>query len=809
MHIILLTGAGLIGLPILLHLIMRQEPKKLQFPAFRFLKLRRRINQRKMRLRHFFLLLLRMILIALIALALFQPKVVSDGFNFGESPVSAVIVLDTSPTMGMILAEDRSGLSPARQAGLRLLQESEQGPWTALDDARARIMELMQELPPGSRVAILDTSDRGEPIWERSLDDARKRIREIKRPRANSQSVSRTLETAYNLMYRTDQDSEHDVMPHLLAVFSDRTTTSWDTNSLQALQGMRDRVLQAMRERQIAEPKIHSIYVDVGVEKPNNLAITDIEMKPQIIPGNIPVQFKVKLEATGTVQNNVVTCRFDSEMETTNVAVKVQPGQPSEVPFARQGLKPGLHQAEIRLQTPDRLPFDDVRYLTFRVREPRKVLLIADAPTGLGGMAGGMAMLGKVADSTVVWRVSLEATTWYSCDIRTTEEVNAWRDAKDEKLPDGEKWGQYEAIVLAGLVAPKQEFWDLLFNLVDRNGGKIIVSPGGDEMLDDPMKPPRGYDYKKLLPGVFTERIDLDRTKEGVRWTWDELNFNHPLLAHFQPWLQNSTIDFIHDKPQVWGYWEVKDYPRESVVVFYADADEDATKRRPAILEKTVGKQGGKVILFTTAMDARFDDSVGRFKRKTGSWNDYPSTSFFLVLSNLTVRCLTGEQEDATYNFPTGSTVVLKWPQDARSRSKIYYLSGPDVDEKTAVQRWDEKQNGYLRFPPERTTSAGNFTVISDPQDKTHPRWVEGFSLNPSADESNLDRLEVPSINDLFGPESVAPATKDLKLRDILSGKFDQPIELFPFLMILLLLFLAFENLLSNKFYKQPKQPVA
>ena len=33
-----ITGAALVGLPILLHLIMRQEPKRLPFPAFRFLK---------------------------------------------------------------------------------------------------------------------------------------------------------------------------------------------------------------------------------------------------------------------------------------------------------------------------------------------------------------------------------------------------------------------------------------------------------------------------------------------------------------------------------------------------------------------------------------------------------------------------------------------------------------------------------------------------------------------------------------------------------------------------------------------------
>src|SRR5262249_53907818 len=100
---ILLTGAALVGLPVLLHLIMRQEPKRLPFPAFRFLKQRRQINQRKVRLRHFLLLLLRMALIALICLSLWQPTTLSEGFSLrGGRPIAVVVVLDTSPSMGYV-----------------------------------------------------------------------------------------------------------------------------------------------------------------------------------------------------------------------------------------------------------------------------------------------------------------------------------------------------------------------------------------------------------------------------------------------------------------------------------------------------------------------------------------------------------------------------------------------------------------------------------------------------------------------------------------------------------------------------------
>ena len=65
--------------------------------------------------------------------------------------------------------------------------------------------------------------------------------------------------------------------------------------------------------------------------------------------------------------------------------------------------------------------------------------------------------------------------------------------------------------------------------------------------------------------------------------------------------------------------------------------------------------------------------------------------------------------------------------------------------------------------------------------------------------------MPVEQIEAIFGPKSVTTSDKERKIQDILGGKFSAPMELFPFLMILLLFFLAFENLLSNKFYKQAK----
>src|SRR5262249_45163858 len=133
---ILLGGLVLAGVPILLHLIMRQKPKVLLFPAFRFLMQRHRKNQRKLRLRHLLLLALRMLLIAAICLALARPRLVDRAFGLqSDRPVAAVLVIDTSPSMAYKTSD-----------GV-----------TRLAEAQKRALELLDELPEGSRIAVLDT----------------------------------------------------------------------------------------------------------------------------------------------------------------------------------------------------------------------------------------------------------------------------------------------------------------------------------------------------------------------------------------------------------------------------------------------------------------------------------------------------------------------------------------------------------------------------------------------------------------------------------------------------------------------------
>src|SRR5262249_42539271 len=92
----------------------------------------------------------------------------------------------------------------------------------------------------------------------------------------------------------------------------------------------------------------------------------------------------------------------------------------------------------------------------------------------------------------------------------------------------------------------------------------------------------------------------------------------------------------------------------------------------------------------------------------------------------------------------------------------------------------------------------GNYSLV-DPDDK----MTAAFSVNLPPGESELARTPDDQIEGLFGTGSILTLGFETSFRDALQGHWSQPVELFPWLMIVLLLALAVENLLANKFYKQ------
>ena len=772
-HPILITGLLLAGLPVVLHLIMRQEPKRIIFPAFRFLQERQRTNQRKIRLRHWLLLALRMLLIVLIALALFQPSLVSSAFSFrSDQPVVAVIILDTSPSMGYILA-DRGSLNDTQQQGLRRLDEQPQGAWTALDEARARALEILDELPPNSVVAIVDPSDTNAD-WSNTLVEARRKIQALRKTRANALPITRSLATGYRLFAQVGDRFGPEAAQYgrFLAILSDRTESSWDASQL-------DDLIQARNA--VGTPAINSFYLDVGVAKPIDAAITELVADPILGYAGQPIRLRATLSAIGPKPaEQVLVCKVDGK-EVDKKSLTLTPGEIATVEFVLPTANEGWHQAELAFANTDALPQNNTRYITFRIETARRTLAIVDVPSpGFTLIGGAIAERGLADRLAWPWAVALKISRRYSCDIVTTNEFDAIKEIS-----------QYEMITLAGLSEPSDDLWAKLETYV-RSGGKLVVLPGGYGM-----KAERYQAAKKLLPAQYSgSPITLQKQpgrvadEVGIPWAWESVRYDNGLMKPFKAWLADPKHDFVQAPPKAWVYWVAEDANRAEVIATYADAPE-AEKRHPALLERTFGS--GKIIQFTTSMTAHTLPN-------NEQWNDYLTSSFYLTLVNEVARYLTGTALEPNYNHANTDPFSLTLPRDAATRPPTYYLGGPDISGQDAIVTRDET-SPLVRFRPERFPTPGNFRLESSEKEAAK-RYTEAFSLNQLASESQLTRMAIEPIEELLGQGAVSTPERNLNLRSGL-GAFQPPLQLFPFLMMLLVLFLAFENWMSNRFYRK------
>ncbi len=337
-HPTILYGLGLGLIPILLHFLMRPRPRKLIFPALRLIQVHRKTNKQRMRLRHIWLLLLRIAVIGLLVIAVARPRFPPANYALilretvtllailgvaavaywgvlsfwrkkrlpnhalsyrrsmlrGGTSIVAILLLlllVAWPYQRRVAAEIAAPL-PERALDLpvsavflfdsSLSMQYRLESKTRLEVAQQIASEQISSVPVGSRVAVADTSSDNPLLFQADLTVAQARVDALE-IRPVGIPLNDRLRAALQLQ---EEDSERirgaaSGIPEEKQ--SDRYLREIFLFTDMARSGWRSSASSLLRE-ELKRLSFVSVYlIDVGVEDPMNVGITSLSLSQQTL----------------------------------------------------------------------------------------------------------------------------------------------------------------------------------------------------------------------------------------------------------------------------------------------------------------------------------------------------------------------------------------------------------------------------------------------------------------------------------------------------------------------------------------------
>lgn len=479
---LLLCGLLAVALPVLIHIFSKPQLKRVRWAANRFLLASIQKNSRKMLVEDWLLLLLRCLLIIILILLFARPALLTSTteLSFSREPVTAVVVLDQSASMGQ-----------------------SDGTRTRFEQAKTMAAEVISKLAPGSSCALFLASDEvREVIAKPTADFAlfRRVLDQI--PATDRRSnLYPAIESAVKLLKASPGNRKE------LFILTDSQLPAWkDLENIRRV------------EREIkAEVGFHLLVI--GARGEDNLAVSSMALSETISAVNQPLQCSVSVTNWGAkaVEKIVVKLALDDEPPQSEVLIgRIEPGASQTVSLSVRPRNPGYHSLTATIPG-DRLPSDNQRSLAVLVLDQVRALLIEGTDNSDPAKRDAF-FLGHAL-----------------CPVRSDEMDRYFMKVTRGNLKQLESSTirQYEMIFLCNVGQLTPLGAQNLRQYVEQ-GGTLIVFPG-------PATDVAYYNTNRDLSVLLPVRIGPPRDVEkepGKSLTWQAKDYQHPLVTF---WNQSES----------------------------------------------------------------------------------------------------------------------------------------------------------------------------------------------------------------------------------------------------------------------------
>ncbi len=332
---IFLFGILAATVPLLIHLWSRRQAKTVDFSSLMFLLVAHRQSVRRIQLKHLLILLLRMAIIILIALALARP-LLKNQFSFAgaRAKTSSVIILDNSYSMAY------QGIEGQR-----------------FEKARVMALEVVQSLRRGDSTALILMSDIPDAVFRKltkDLDGVKQAIRQSQ-VSYRSTLVPPSIEMAHEIL-RESNDPNKEI--YLISDFGQNGWANWG------------------RVPNQSDARIFLLPTNDTVA--DNTSIEEVRFSNQLIGTYLPVQLHVSVSnhSDAPSEETTLTLFIDNQKRRT-VSFRAIANESVASIFTHNFESPGTHTGYLEL-TADRLNVDNRRYFAFDVHGQIRVLCVGD-----------------------------------------------------------------------------------------------------------------------------------------------------------------------------------------------------------------------------------------------------------------------------------------------------------------------------------------------------------------------------------------------------------------------------------------------
>jgi len=448
---VLLAGALLVVVPIVLHLVMRERPRHLEFPALRFVKRRREANRRRLRFRHLLLLLLRCAAILLLAFALARPIFQSAGpLGGGRTPVAAALAFDTRPRMEY-RHHNKTRLEVAKQMG----------------------QEVLEQLPHDSQLVVMDSAN-ARTRFDVDRGAAAQRIGQLT-VAGDANGLIEMVDNALRVVRSSDQERKE------IYLLTDMSASDWESSTNQA----------AWQRRLDENEEVDFYLIDIGIDQPQNFALGDLELSREVVAETDLLRVSTEVLHVGaagerTVQLFVLDDDGQAEKKGEKNVV-CRDGEATWVDFQATVGRVGTYRGYVQLARSDNLEVDNIRYFNVRVKPPWQVLIAAGDPPER--------------------RARMLATALSPPTLRRRGDAQYEFDIVSHDTLAGRPLQSFDAIWLLDPPPLPAKLWNGLTGYVDAGGGLAIALGGSAGLSPDRFNETASLD---LLPAELRRQWKRD-----------------------------------------------------------------------------------------------------------------------------------------------------------------------------------------------------------------------------------------------------------------------------------------------------------